>query len=146
MRITLLSEKMSTQLAWWNLTDAILFHSRKLHFKIIYAMWFTFLQCFKLCLAFIKPSLEPELLESVYPAGSTVVFLFFCAHASAYYGKDVWEVKFLRRYLLQDFDPVEYVLEHAPAEENELAHFEEQVEFLFFFLVFCSVILWNMKK
>lgn len=32
---------------------------------------------------------------------------------------------------MQDFDPIRHVLEHVPAEENELSYFEKQVLFMF---------------
>lgn len=31
---------------------------------------------------------------------------------------------------MQDFDPIKHVLEHIPAEENELSYFEKQVLFI----------------
>ena len=32
---------------------------------------------------------------------------------------------------MQDFDPIRHVLEHVPAEDNELTYFEKQVQLMF---------------
>ncbi|XP_028808130.1 syndetin isoform X2 [Neltuma alba] len=45
-------------------------------------------------------------------------------YGSRNHGREVEELE--DEFYEEDFDPVKYVLEHAPAEENELAHFERQ--------------------
>ncbi|XP_054812023.1 LOW QUALITY PROTEIN: uncharacterized protein LOC129313133 [Prosopis cineraria] len=45
-------------------------------------------------------------------------------YGSRNHGEEVEELE--DEFYEEDFDPVKYVLEHAPAEESELAHFEKQ--------------------